>query len=84
VSVRDSVEHLRADNIYQGGDTDWDKVPLAWILSEGSIDTYMKYAKWLELVLLDWKAWQAAKPGGPMTLTVQLGMGSMYPLKQPC
>lgn len=82
VGVRDAVEHPSAATLYQGGDSDWDKVPLAWILSDRSIKAFAEYGKWLDVILHEWKTWHDARPRHPTTLTVQRGMGSMYPAKQ--
>jgi hypothetical protein len=83
VQVRDALEHPKTSNLYQGNDTDWDKVPLAWILSNRSLAAYNAYVGWLNRLGADFEAWRAARPPQPTTLTVERGIGSRYPMKKP-
>jgi hypothetical protein len=83
VRVRDAIEHPKPGNVHQGGDADWDRVPLAWILSDRSRKCYDAYKLWIEPVVKDCHAWLEAQPKVTQTLTVQRGMGSAYPMKNP-
>jgi hypothetical protein len=83
VRVRDAIEHPNPENLHQGDDSLWDRVPLAWILSDRSCKSYAAYDAWLTLIVTDWNAWVAARPKVQQTLTVQRGMGSAYPMKKP-
>ncbi len=83
VRVRDAIEHPKLGNVHQGGDADWDHVPLAWILSDRSRKCYDAYELWIEPIVKDWHAWLEAQPKVTQTLTVQRGMGSAYPIKKP-
>jgi hypothetical protein len=81
VRVRDAIEHPTESNIYQGGDSSWDQVPLAWLLSDRSLKTYVDYRHWFDLVARDWKA-RLAVDAQPSKLTVKRGMESKYPAKK--
>lgn len=83
VRVRDAIEHPDAANVYQGDDSSWDKVPLAWLLSDRSIKAYLGYREWLDPVVSDWQSWLANRPQQPTTWNVVRGAGSRYPAKKP-
>lgn len=38
--VRDAIEHPKVANTYQGGQNEWDKVPLAWMISDRSLQAF--------------------------------------------
>jgi len=82
VRVRDAIEHPDATNVYQSDGTTWDKVPLAWILSDRSTKAYVRYREWIDVIAADWKAWQESQ-SQPTTLTTQRGMKSRYSAKKP-
>lgn len=82
VRIRDAIEHPTESNVYQGTDSTWDQVPLAWILSDRSVKTYVAYRHWFDLVVRDWKALLAAD-AQPATLTIERGMASKHPAKKP-
>jgi hypothetical protein len=81
VRVRDAMEHPSESSIYQGADSGWDQVPLAWLLSDRSLKTYVDYRHWFDLVARDWKA-RLAADAQPSKLTVERGMKSKYPAKK--
>ena len=82
VVIRDAIEHPQPANMYEASDSGWDKVPLAWILSNRSLAAYENYVPWLNALTADWTAWLDARPQVPTTLTVQRGTGSRYPMKK--
>jgi hypothetical protein len=81
IRVRDAVEHPSAETLYRM-DTDWDRVPLAWLFSDLSLKAYRGAREWLQLIAKDWNAWQEHR-SGPTTLTVERGVYSRVPSKKP-
>jgi hypothetical protein len=82
ITIRDAIEHPQPANMYEASDTGWDKVPLAWILSNRSLAAYQSYVPWLNELTADWAGWLDARPQVPTTMTVQRGTGSRYPMKK--
>ncbi len=83
VRIRDAIEHPRASNVYQGDDSSWDQVPLAWLLSDRSLKAFEGFAGWFDPIVADWNAWLARRPKRPQTWTVRRGMKSRHPAKKP-
>jgi hypothetical protein len=78
--IRDALEHPSAENTYN--DEDWGRVPLAWILSERSIEAWTRFDRWFVRVATAWEGYLAQNPD-PGTLTVERGIESRLPLKKP-
>ncbi len=83
VQIRDAVEHPQASNVYQCDPNDWDKVPLAWLLSDRSLTAYVGYRMWVDVVAADWEAWLAVNKSAAVTLTVERGVESEYSVRNP-
>jgi hypothetical protein len=81
VRVRDAIEHPTTANVYQN-DSAWDRVPLAWLLSERSLKSYENFRHWLDLIIQDWESLQASN-ARQVELTVERGVKSNYPAKKP-
>lgn len=81
LQIRDAIEHPRASNIYGVGN-DWDKVPLAWMLSERGLQAYERFRTWFDLLVTDWESYCTAHPQ-PTTLSIERGIESTLPSKKP-
>ncbi|MHB1130564.1 MAG: hypothetical protein ACYC06_11110 [Ilumatobacteraceae bacterium] len=80
--IRDAIEHPRAANIYGVGN-DWDKVPLAWMLSERGLQAYERFRTWFDLLVTDWESYCTAH-AQPTTLNiVERGIESTLQSKKP-
>jgi hypothetical protein len=77
------MEHPQASNVYQCDPNDWDKVPLAWLLSDRSLTAYVGYRTWVDVVAADWEAWLAVNKSAAVTLTVERGVESEYSVRNP-
>jgi hypothetical protein len=80
IGVRGAIEHPDSTNVYQAG-AGWDRVPLAWILSDRSTKAYTRYREWIGAIAADWSAWLDSR-AEPATLTVERGMRSRYSAKK--
>jgi len=80
--VRDAVEHPKQANVYQGDQNRWDEVPLAWMLSDRSLEAFDRYSRWIKKVAEEWESYVTAHPE-PATLTVERGMESLLQTKKP-
>jgi hypothetical protein len=81
VRIRDAIEHPTGSSVYQGTDSGWDQVPLAWLLSDRSLKTYVDYRHWFDLVARDWKS-RLVTDAQPSKLTIERGMTSKHPAKK--
>jgi hypothetical protein len=79
---RDAIEHPKENNVYAGLPGEWDKVPLAWLLSDRSVRAFDRYNEWFESLA---QAWEAKRDSytQPADLQVERGLGSRYPFKKP-
>lgn len=80
--LRDAVEHPKADNVYAGQQGRWDRVPLAWLLSDRSLRAYDRYHDWFTGLADEWEA----KRGSYVCsaeLQVQCGVRSELQFKKP-
>jgi hypothetical protein len=57
--MRDAVEHPNSRNTYAGELGEWDRVPLAWLLSDKAIFAYQNYRSWLEELAVQWEGRKA-------------------------
>jgi hypothetical protein len=78
--IRHALEHPTGANTYN--DAEWDRVPLAWILSNRSLDAWAKFDRWFQRVATAWEEHRQQNPE-PATLTVERGMESGLHLKKP-
>src|SRR5205823_10342997 len=74
--IRDALEHPQGSNTYNNDPNGWDKVPLAWMLSNRSLDAWQRFDRWLTSIAADWESYQPKLATGPVTLTVQRGIES--------
>ena len=82
VRIRDAIEHPKATNTYQGDRNRWDEVPLAWMLSDRSIQAFQRYSVWFSNRVDDWEGHRSSLPSTPATLTVQRGIESKLQSKK--
>jgi hypothetical protein len=81
---RDAVEHPKPDNTYNGGDTTWDDVPLAWFMSERVLEAYSTYLDWINGIADSWETTKTKMPKQPTTLDVEMrGLRSLRQFKKP-
>jgi hypothetical protein len=81
--IRDALEHPQRQNTYSGDPNGWDKVPLAWMFSNRSLDAWQKFDRWFNRVGQDWEKHLPKLSTGPVTLTLQRGIESQLPVKKP-
>jgi hypothetical protein len=81
VGVRDALEHPQAGNTHNTDPNAWDRVPLAWMLSNRSLDAWGRFDRWFKRLSGDWDAHlpTLSKPG---TITVQRDIESLSPFKK--
>lgn len=80
--IRDAIEHPKADNVYNGSPGQWDRVPLAWLLSERGLIAYTGYAIFLKSIVDDWEV-RKKEFDRPGEVTVQRGIHSQLQYKKP-
>jgi hypothetical protein len=81
---RDAIEHPKPGNTYNGGDTTWDEVPLAWLMSERVIEAYNIYLDWINNIAGAWETTKANMPKQPATLKAEMrGLRSLRQFKKP-
>jgi hypothetical protein len=79
--MRDAVEHSTSRNTYAGELGGWDRVPLAWLLSDKAIFAYQDYRRWFERLAIQWDI-KKAKYSQATTFEVVRGIVSEYPSKK--
>jgi hypothetical protein len=82
LKIRDAIEHPKPGNTYNARDGEWDRVPLAWMLSERPFAAYAGFSAVIDAMATEWEAGAEArkKPG---TLTVsKRGLRSDLPAKK--
>lgn len=80
--IRDAIEHPKPGNTYNALDGQWDRVPLAWMLSERPLAAYGRFGSLVEWLAGEWETTRERlkKPG---TLTVsKRGLRSELPAKK--
>lgn len=83
VAIRDAIEHPKEENVHQGDENRWDEVPLAWMLSERSLQAFERFDRWFEQVVADWNSYGRAR-ARPTTLQVaKRGVESALQFKKP-
>lgn len=67
--IRDALEHPKPGNTYNGADGEWDRVPLAWMLSDRPFPAYRRFRSLVDDLAGEWEEAKErfARPG---TLTV--------------
>jgi len=83
IGVRDALEHPQSTNTYSGDATGWDKVPLAWMLSDRSLAAWGRFEHWFRRVTEDWEHHRAKLSTRLVTLTVERGIESKLQVKNP-
>lgn len=84
VQIRDAVEHPRPANVYAGDSSGWDRVPLAWMLSDRPMTTFPAFESWFVRLVQSWDEKLASMPAQPQTLTIQMrGLQADNQFKKP-
>ena len=83
VGVRDAMEHPHQDTVYNADPRDWDRVPLAWFISERGLAAYDRFEGGFEALVAHWEM-RIADMSGPGTLrTAARGIRSEMQYKKP-
>lgn len=79
--IRNAIEHPDQTTIYNHEEANWDKVPLAWVVSGKAIRAYAAARSLVNEVIQFWsdKKEEFERPG---TLNVQRGIRSLHPVKK--
>ena len=83
VAVRDALEHPQDDNVRNTTANGWTGVPLAWMLSNRSLDAWSRFHRWLSRFAADWEEHLATLPPTPGEVSVQRGIESRMAVKKP-
>ena len=73
--VRHAVEHPHRDTSYSGENGDWDRVPLAWLISNRGVATLKAFLDWFEFLADRLLEFEMVRPTQSMMLN--LGMRGM-------
>lgn len=83
LGIRDAIEHPTQERIFQGDPSKWDRVPLAWLISDRGLKAYERHASWLHLLVDDWDAYCKAI-ARPVTFHIGArGLKSIMSVKKP-
>lgn len=80
--VRDAIEHPQASNVYNGHGNEWDRVPLAWMLSDRSLKAWERWHDFFTGLADEWLT-VIGRFSKPATLSVERGIRSGLPVKKP-
>jgi hypothetical protein len=80
--IRDALEHPKPENVYQSDENNWDKVPLAWFISDRGIEAHSRFSEWFGLVADDWLQYLEARNDPHQELAITRGMKSMLSAKK--
>jgi hypothetical protein len=82
LNTRDAIEHPTMARVFTGSSSQWDKVPLAWLISDRSLKAFELHTSWLHLLTDGWQAHLDAN-AKPMTLTIGTrGLKSVMSVKK--
>lgn len=73
--VRNAVEHPHRDTSYSGENGDWDRVPLAWMISNRGVATLKAFLDWFEFLADRLLEFEMVRP--PQSMMLNLGMRGM-------
>lgn len=82
-AIRDALEHPKAENVYNGQPGQWDRVPMAWFLSDRSLKAFEGYSALFKSIVDDWQKVQQQRAGGPISLEAERGVYSQLQYKKP-
>lgn len=83
VGIRDAMEHPHQDTSYNARPRDWDRVPLAWFISERGLAAYDRFESGFEALVARWET-RVAEMSVPGTLrTAARGIRSEMQYKKP-
>lgn len=85
LQVREAIEHPKPGNAYAPAEENWERVPMAWMLSERPFAAYDSYIRW-RAVLESARARHADEHrtlGGTVTLRVERGIKSTRQARKP-
>jgi hypothetical protein len=67
--IREAIEHPKPETVHRGRSGEWDRVPLAWLLSDRSAAAFARWDAWFTAFTSAWTDWLARR--GPMTQTFE-------------
>jgi hypothetical protein len=82
VGVRDALEHPQDDKVRNTTANGWTGVPLAWMLSNRSLDAWSLFHRWFSRFATHWEAHLASLPPTPGEISVQRGIESRMSVKK--
>jgi len=82
ILIRDAVEHPTQSNVFTGDPNHWDRVPLAWMLSDRPTTTFPHFAEWFANLVDQWELTIEKLPKETVTLNIQRGIQSDLPSKK--
>lgn len=83
LSFRDAIEHPTQARVFTGSPSEWDKVPLAWLISDRGLKAFERHTSWMHLLTDDWDAYLRAN-ARPITLHIGArGLKSTLSAKKP-
>lgn len=86
LKIRNAIEHPKPENTYSGDSNNWDRVPLAWFISDRSINNFDSFYNFLNGLNKRWtlRLEKIKKEDGPSTLHLsQRGVRSIRQFKKP-
>jgi hypothetical protein len=75
LKTRNAIEHPKPSSTYSGDANDWDRVPLAWLISDRSLKAFAKFEELFGDLVDRWQE-RSATLAQPSTLTVERGLRS--------
>lgn len=85
LQVREAIEHPKPEHAYAPAEENWERVPMAWMLSERPLVAYDKYIRWRAVLetARTRHADEHRKAGGTLTLQVERGVKSTRQARRP-
>ena len=81
-AIRDAIEHPKIETVTTGDVHAWDQVPLAWFVSERSLESWDRFSRWFDRVIVEWEGWEKRQPIRQQTLTMERGIESRLQVKK--
>jgi len=79
--IRDAIEHPKEMNTYNGAPGQWDRVPLAWFLSERGLAAFQGCSQFIKSIVEDWET-RSQELAAPAELTLERGVFSERQFKK--
>lgn len=83
LGIRDAIEHPTLARVFTGHPSEWDKVPLAWLISDRGLKAFERFAYWFQSLTDDWHAYRQANSQPAQIPILKRGVKSIGPVKKP-